>query len=212
MKKIINQAPIVRYRASVSEIVFPEFWNGTFSAESDCYVRPRSLELLGSRQLKGHRHFPFPFRFPFVGLLFSQRGFPGYGFCGAKHLVLVAILGSFRLCQISKFARPAGKSEVRPGLHLGIVVVFSIPLGNFTGRSKPHFAMALRVPNELAEQNRSERPAANKRVIAPHHEFGVALAFLIEAVKSIFPHLEEIPWSPRGALIARIIIDVLIVR
>jgi len=34
MKKIINQAPIVRYRASVSEIFFPGFWNGTFSAES----------------------------------------------------------------------------------------------------------------------------------------------------------------------------------
>jgi len=34
MKKIINQAPIVRYRASVSEIFFPDSWNGTFSAES----------------------------------------------------------------------------------------------------------------------------------------------------------------------------------
>jgi hypothetical protein len=34
MKKIINQAPIVRYRASVSEIFFPDFWNQTFSAES----------------------------------------------------------------------------------------------------------------------------------------------------------------------------------
>ena len=34
MKKIINQAPIVRYRASVSEIFFPVFWNQTFSAES----------------------------------------------------------------------------------------------------------------------------------------------------------------------------------
>jgi len=37
MKKIINQAPIVRYRASVSEILFPDFWNGTFSAESFSY-------------------------------------------------------------------------------------------------------------------------------------------------------------------------------
>src|SRR5438309_1655070 len=35
MKKIINQAPIVRYRASVSEIFFPDFWNRTFSAESE---------------------------------------------------------------------------------------------------------------------------------------------------------------------------------
>ena len=43
MKKIINQAPIVRYRASVSEIFFPDFWNGTFSAESHCYVRPHEL-------------------------------------------------------------------------------------------------------------------------------------------------------------------------
>ena len=31
---MINQAPIVRYRASVSEILFPDFWIGTFSAES----------------------------------------------------------------------------------------------------------------------------------------------------------------------------------
>ena len=37
MKKIINQAPIVRYRASVSEIFFPDFWNQTFSAESQSY-------------------------------------------------------------------------------------------------------------------------------------------------------------------------------
>jgi len=35
MKKIINQAPIVRYGASVSEIFFPDSWNGTFSAESE---------------------------------------------------------------------------------------------------------------------------------------------------------------------------------
>ena len=35
MKKIINQAPIVRYRASVSAIFFPDFWNRTFSTESD---------------------------------------------------------------------------------------------------------------------------------------------------------------------------------
>jgi hypothetical protein len=34
MKKIINQAPIVRYRASVSEIFFPDYWNESFSAES----------------------------------------------------------------------------------------------------------------------------------------------------------------------------------
>jgi hypothetical protein len=34
MKKIINQAPIVRYRAFSSEIFFPDFWNKTFSAES----------------------------------------------------------------------------------------------------------------------------------------------------------------------------------
>jgi hypothetical protein len=35
MKKIINQAPIVRYRASVSEIFSSDSWNGTFSAESN---------------------------------------------------------------------------------------------------------------------------------------------------------------------------------
>ena len=34
MNKIINQAPIVRYRASVSEIFFRDSWNGSFSAES----------------------------------------------------------------------------------------------------------------------------------------------------------------------------------
>jgi hypothetical protein len=45
MKKIINQAPIVRYRASVSEIFFPDFWNGTFSAESNLTLDP-SVPLL----------------------------------------------------------------------------------------------------------------------------------------------------------------------
>jgi hypothetical protein len=38
MKEIINQAPIVRYRASVREIFFPDSWNGGFSAESDIKV------------------------------------------------------------------------------------------------------------------------------------------------------------------------------
>ena len=37
MKKIINQAPIVRYRAFVSEIFFPDFWNKAFSVESHSY-------------------------------------------------------------------------------------------------------------------------------------------------------------------------------
>ena len=53
MKKIINQAPIVRYRASVSEIFFPDFWNGTFSAESlslqFCIRRGTCLSCLTSR-------------------------------------------------------------------------------------------------------------------------------------------------------------------
>jgi len=40
MKKIINQAPIVRYRASVSEIFSPDFWNQTFSAESIVMLDP----------------------------------------------------------------------------------------------------------------------------------------------------------------------------
>jgi hypothetical protein len=38
MKKIINQAPIVRYRAFSSEIFFPDFWNKTFSAESGFWI------------------------------------------------------------------------------------------------------------------------------------------------------------------------------
>jgi len=47
MNKIINQAPIVRYRASVSEIFFPDFWNKAFSAESEYYIRGllRPLEI-----------------------------------------------------------------------------------------------------------------------------------------------------------------------
>jgi hypothetical protein len=40
MKKIINQAPIVRYRAFVSGIFFPDFWKRTFSAESQ--IMPES--------------------------------------------------------------------------------------------------------------------------------------------------------------------------
>jgi len=43
MKKIINQAPIVRYRASVSEIFLPDFWNQSFSAESQSILLKNPL-------------------------------------------------------------------------------------------------------------------------------------------------------------------------
>jgi len=42
MKKIINQAVIVRYRAIVSEKFFPDFWNRTISAESILRHDPKS--------------------------------------------------------------------------------------------------------------------------------------------------------------------------
>jgi hypothetical protein len=45
MKKIINHAPIVRYRASVSEIFLPDSWNGTFSAESTFDISSRKAFL-----------------------------------------------------------------------------------------------------------------------------------------------------------------------
>ena len=37
---MINQAPIVRYTASVSENFFPNFWRKTFSAESELRSDP----------------------------------------------------------------------------------------------------------------------------------------------------------------------------
>ena len=37
---MINQAPIVRYTASVSENFFPNSWRKTFSAESLCKPDP----------------------------------------------------------------------------------------------------------------------------------------------------------------------------
>jgi hypothetical protein len=37
---MINQAPIVRYTASVSENFFPNFWRKTFSAESSVMPDP----------------------------------------------------------------------------------------------------------------------------------------------------------------------------
>jgi hypothetical protein len=40
MKKMINQAPIVRYRASVCEIFFFDFRKKTFSAESKVLLHP----------------------------------------------------------------------------------------------------------------------------------------------------------------------------
>ena len=55
MKKIINQAPIVRYRASVSEIFFSDSWNGSFSAESRYCIK---LDLFRKQDLA-----PFPPRF-----------------------------------------------------------------------------------------------------------------------------------------------------
>ena len=39
---MINQAPIVRYTASVSEKFFPNSWRKTFSAESLCKPDPFS--------------------------------------------------------------------------------------------------------------------------------------------------------------------------
>ena len=43
MNKIINQASIVRYTASVCEIFFPAFWKKTFSAESNVMSDPVGL-------------------------------------------------------------------------------------------------------------------------------------------------------------------------
>ena len=39
---MINQAPIVRYTASVSEKFFPNSWRKTFSAESLCKPDPEA--------------------------------------------------------------------------------------------------------------------------------------------------------------------------
>ena len=52
MKKIINQAPIVRYRAFVNEDFFPDFWNRTFSAESNMI----------SKQIERAVQYPFEAR------------------------------------------------------------------------------------------------------------------------------------------------------
>jgi hypothetical protein len=43
MKKMINQAPIVRYRASVCEIFFSDFRKKTFSAESRANPDPSTI-------------------------------------------------------------------------------------------------------------------------------------------------------------------------
>jgi len=43
MKKIINQAPLVRYRSTVCEIFFSNFPKKTFSAESEIGVIPHKL-------------------------------------------------------------------------------------------------------------------------------------------------------------------------
>ena len=63
MKKIINQGPIVRYRASVSEIFSPDFWNRTFSAESVIDYLGVSGVLSSSRLLgsSGLFHLSGPF-------------------------------------------------------------------------------------------------------------------------------------------------------
>ena len=55
MKKIINQAPIARYRASVSEIFFLDSWNGTFSAESNMMPEPHLVSLPWKAEI-GLRH------------------------------------------------------------------------------------------------------------------------------------------------------------
>ena len=88
---MINQASIVRYRASVSEIFFPDFWNGTFSAESQssfvksgngvrshAFVSSQSLQinanrfLIGQcREIRDSRH-AFPQRMSRIGAGFGN--------------------------------------------------------------------------------------------------------------------------------------------
>src|SRR5437773_12540441 len=104
---------------------------------------------------------------------------------------------------------PASEREVRLFFHLRVTMVVAIPSCDFTSRCKPDFAVALGIADEFPQQKRSKRPPADKRVIAPHHELWIGLAFLEEAIKAILPHLQQIPRCPAGPLAARIVVQIL---
>src|SRR6266404_4433891 len=114
-----------------------------------------------------------------------------------------------QLREIADLARAAGEREVWPFFDLRIVIVFTVPFGDISGRGEPDFAVALRVADELAKQERTKRSSTDERVIAPHHELGIAFALFVEAIEAILPHLQQIPRRSAGALIAGVVIQVL---
>ena len=111
-----------------------------------------------------------------------------------------------QLRQIADLAAPAGEGEVRPLFDLGVVIVFPVPLDDFSRSGEPNMAVAFGVTDKLAQQQRPERPPADKRMITPHHEFRIARAFFIQTIEAILPHLQEIPRRSPGALVARIVV------
>jgi hypothetical protein len=58
---MINQAPIVRYTASVSEKFFPNSWRKTFSAESfitpDLFSDPLRKQTIGLQPISDEEEF-----------------------------------------------------------------------------------------------------------------------------------------------------------
>src|SRR3989337_999064 len=107
-----------------------------------------------------------------------------------------------RLGQVAQRARSTGEREIRPALHLGIVVILAVPLGELAGGGKPDLAVTLGVANELAQEVRAKRPAADEGMVAPDHELGIGSALLIEAIEAVFPHLQKIPRRSSRPLVA----------
>src|ERR687889_2122604 len=115
----------------------------------------------------------------------------------------------FRTHQIGNLALPSGESEIRPGLDLRIAIVFAIPLGDLTCGGEPNFVMTFGIADKFSQQQSPKRPPADKRVVAPHHELGIARSLFVKTIKTILPHLQEISRRSAGALIARVIIEIL---
>src|SRR4030095_14161294 len=110
---------------------------------------------------------------------------------------------------MGQFTGPSREREVRPLLHLRVAMIFSVPLGNFSGRGKPDFAMAFSVTDELTEQVSAERPAADEGMVTPNHELRIRLALFIETIETVLPHLQQVTRRSPGPLVARIIVQIL---
>ena len=90
-------------------------------------------------------------------------------------------------------------------------IVLPVPLGDVAGAGKPNLTVTFGIPDELAEQQRPKRAAPDERVISPDHKLRILPPLLIQAIEAVLPHLQQLPRRPASALIARVVVEILII-